>query len=162
MIFTSLGILVAAGGFLIAGIVRSSIPLLVVSLIATAAAALMLLATADLARRRVWENSGLAMTPGMAGGSAPPGTQPVLMYVPVAEAVSVGAGNGSSGAAVAGNGSAHGAPFLGYDDMTAGQIGQLISSGALTHEQLDAVRSYENTNAGRKTVLDKLDRALKS
>ena len=86
MIFTSLGILVASGCFLIAGIVRSSVPLLVISLIGTAAAAFILLATADLARRRAYENAGVA--PVVDGAAAaPPGTQPVLVYMPVAQEV---------------------------------------------------------------------------
>src|ERR1700741_5279395 len=84
MIFTSLGILVPSGCFLIAGIVRSSVPLLVVSLCATVGAIIVLLGTADLARRRAWESSGL---PVVAGGppAGPPGTQPVLVYMPVAQ-----------------------------------------------------------------------------
>ena len=155
MIFTSLGILIASACFLIAGIVRSSIPLLVVSLIGTAAAAFLLLATADLARRRAWENAGL---PVAAGAGGPPGTQPVVMYVPTSEPAPVVAAPGASTAA--GNGS--GTPFLGYDDMSASQVTKLISSGALTTEQLVAVRKYEKANASRKSVLDRLDRAIRS
>ncbi len=151
MIFTSLGILVAAGAFLIAGIVRSSIPLLVVSLVATAAAAFILLATADLARRRAWESSGLPVAAGVGGG--PAGTQPVVMYVPVAEPAGT--------ATLVGNG-ASGSPFIGYDELTAGQISKLVTGGTLTRDQLDAVRHYEKANAGRKTVLDRVDRALRS
>src|SRR4051812_32473414 len=112
MIFTSLGILVAAGGFLIAGIVRSSIPLLVVSLIGTAAAAFILLATADLARRRAWEANGMPV----GAGVVPAGTQPVVMYVPVAE------GGGTLATAALGGNGASGSPIPGYDVMTATQI----------------------------------------
>jgi hypothetical protein len=155
MIFTSLGILVAAGGFLIAGIVRSSIPLLVVSLIGTAAAAFILLATADLARRRAWENQGLPVAAGGMGGG-PPGTQPVVMYVPVAESAEAV----SAGVATGGNGT--GSPIPGYDVMTATQINKIITSGDLTREQLDAVRRYEKAHGSRKTILDKVDRALSS
>jgi hypothetical protein len=162
MIFTSLGILVASLGFLIAGIVRSSIPLLVVSLVGTAVATIVLLATADLARRREWERAGMPVAPTGAVAGAPPGTQPVVMYVPVADAVAVGAGvasgNGGGAAPAPGGGS----PLMGYDDMTADQISKLVSSGALTTEQLVAVRRYEKSNASRKTVLDRLDRALRS
>lgn len=152
MIFTSLGILVAAGAFLIAGIVRSSIPLLVISLIGTAAAAFILLSTADLARRRAWEAGGLPV----AGGGAPAGTQPVVMYVPVADATAIagastGGGNGNSGS-----------PIPGYDVMTATQINKIITSGDLTRDQLDAVRRYERAHNGRKTILDKVDRELQS
>jgi hypothetical protein len=157
MIFTSLGILVASVCFLIAGIVRSSVPLLVVSLIGTAAAAFILLATADLARRRTWEASGMPAV-GAAAAGGPPGTQPVVMYVPINDPVTVAAtvpiapGNGTSGAM----------PLLGYDDMTADQITKLVSSGALTDAQLAAVRNYEKSHGARKTVLDRLDRALRS
>jgi hypothetical protein len=130
MIFTSLGILVAAGGFLIAGIVRSSVPLLVVSLIATAGATILLLATADLARRREWERTNPQLVPAMSGASS--------------------------------NGADAGSPLLGYNDMTAAQISSVVSSGGLTFEQLVAVKQYEKANAARKTVLDRLDRALRS
>jgi hypothetical protein len=151
MIFTSLGILVAAGGFLIAGIVRSSIPLLVVSLIGTAAAAFILLATADLARRRAWESAGMPVAGGAAG--VPPGTQPVVMYVPVGETAAVAAGTGG------GNGST-GSPIPGYEVMTATQITKIIASGDLSRDQLDAVRRYEKAHGSRKTILDRVDRAL--
>ncbi len=155
MIFTSLGILVAAGGFLIAGIVRSSIPLLVVSLIGTAAAAFILLSTADLARRRAWESAGMPVAGGgIAGG--PPGTQPVVMYVPVAEAGTVAA---APAGGTGGNGTT-GSPIPGYDVMTASQIAKIISSGDLSRDQLDAVRRYEKAHGSRKTILDKVDRAL--
>ena len=157
MIFTSLGIFVASVCFLIAGIVRSSVPLLVVSLIATVAAILILLATADLARRRAWESAGM---PVVAGGG-PPGTQPVVMYVPTNEAAPVTAAPVAS-PSPAGNGAGGGSPFLGYDDMSATQITKLISSGALTTEQLVAVRRYEKANSARKSVLDRLDRAMRS
>jgi hypothetical protein len=159
MIFTSLGILVASGCFLIAGIVRSSVPLLVVSLIGTAAAAFLLLATADLARRRAWEASGMPGMPSMAvAGAAPPGTQPVVMYVPTS-----GPGTAVAAPPVApAPSTATGAtPFLGYDDMSAAQVTKLISSGALTVEQLVAVKKYERANASRKSVLDRIDRALR-
>jgi hypothetical protein len=133
--------------FLIAGIVKSSIALLVVSLIGTAAATFILLSTADLARRRAWESAGLPLAAG-GPGAAPPGTQPVLMYVPV-DGAGVAPVNGGS------------APITGYDDMTADAITKLVTSGALTDEQLDAVRRYERSHAGRKTVLDRVERALR-
>ena len=152
MIFTSLGIFIASLCFLIAGIVRSSIPLLVVSLIATVGSIIVLLATADLARRRAWESAGL---PVVAGG--PPGTQPVVMYVPTTEAAPVTAAPAGNGAA-----NADASPFLGYDDMSAAQVTKLVSSGALTVEQLVAVRRYEMDNAARKSVLERVDRAIRS
>lgn len=154
MIFTSLGMFIASLCFLIAGIVRSSVPLLVVSLVATVVAAFVLLATADLARRRAWEASGLPTAMANASGGGPPGTQPVIMYVPTTEAAPV--------AAAGGNGAPAASPFLGYDDMSAAQVTKLVSSGALTTEQLVAVRRYETDNAARKSVLERVDRAIRS
>jgi len=86
-----------------------------------------------------------------AGGGAP-GTQPVVMYVPVADA-------GVAPAGVATNGST-GSPIPGYDVMTATQINKIITSGDLSREQLDAVRRYEKSHNSRKTILDRVDRAL--
>ena len=51
-------------------------------------------------------------------------------------------------------------PFLGYDEMTAEQVVKLISSGALTEPQLRALHDYEAAGTARKTVLDKLERAI--
>ncbi|MCU1449562.1 MAG: hypothetical protein JWP02_1732, partial [Acidimicrobiales bacterium] len=104
------------------------------------------------------------------GGGVPgavPGTQPVLMYVPVSQ---VPGALQPVGAPTGGNGSSLGVdqgafapapPFLGYDEMTAEQVVKLVASGALTIEQLEALRRYEADGEARKTVLDKLDRALR-
>ena len=51
-------------------------------------------------------------------------------------------------------------PIVGYDEMSAQQVASLIASGALTYDQLAAVRVYETGTTARKTVLDKLDKAL--
>jgi hypothetical protein len=45
--------------------------------------------------------------------------------------------------------------------MTADQVVKLVSSGALIPEQLAALREYEAQSHARKTVLDRLDRALR-
>jgi hypothetical protein len=97
---------------------------------------------------------------------AVPGTQPVLMYVPVGQVPAnlqpVGAPTGGNGSALVDNADfAPAPPFLGYDGMTADQVGKLVSSGALTPEQLTVLRQYEANNQARKTVLDRLDRALR-
>jgi hypothetical protein len=46
--------------------------------------------------------------------------------------------------------------------MSAQQVVGLIASGALTPDQLAAIRVYETGTAARKTVLDRLDKALAS
>ena len=160
MIFTSLGMLVLSACFFIAGLIKSSIPLLVVSLVCTAGATILLLGTADLARRKAWTDAGVAPTAPPAGGTAP-----VLVYVPADQLQQVVAGSANGHAVTAGNGGARspaGPPIVGYDDMTAEQVTRLISSGALTDEQLRALRSYEQAGPARKTVLDRVDRALRS
>jgi hypothetical protein len=82
------------------------------------------------------------------------------MYVPVeqlpamapaAAAMKVGAGANGNGAAP---------PVAGYDEMTAEQIGKLVTSGALSESQLQSLRDYEEAHAARKTVLDRIDRSL--
>jgi hypothetical protein len=95
------------------------------------------------------------------------------MYVPISQVPGalqpVGAAvGGNGGTAVLGGTAAAEAgafaaqpPFLGYDDMTADQVVKLVASGALTAEQLMAVREYEQSGQARKTVLDKLDRAIR-
>jgi hypothetical protein len=91
----------------------------------------------------------------------------VLMYVPVSQ---VPGALQPVGAPAGGNGSSLGVdqgafapapPFLGYDEMTAEQVVKLVASGALTIEQLEALRRYEADGQARKTVLDRLDRALR-
>ena len=162
MIFTSLGMLVVAACFFIAGLLKSSIPLLVVSLVGTAGATILLLATADLARRKAWSDTAGAPT---AANPAVGATTPVLVYVPADQLPQVmdGASNGHAPASGNGHGqSRSGPPIVGYDDMTADQVARLIASGALSDEQLAAVRSYEQDGQARKTVLDRVDKALRS
>src|SRR3954454_22845319 len=173
MIFASLGLLIAAGGLLAGGIANSNVGLLVASFVCTAVAGVLLMVAYAAAR-----NAGALGVPGAgtlpvampAGAPSPvPGTQPVLMYVPIAQAPGVlqpvAAGNGGNGGSAGTGGSTSGfapaPPFLGYDDMTADQVVKLVASGALTPEQLSAVRDYEERGQSRKTVLDKIDRALR-
>ena len=145
MIFTALGALVVAGAFLIAGIAKSSVTLLVVSLVCTAVAGFLLLATTDIARRRAWPQQGVlpVVNPAIAGTGTP-----VVMYLPAPGAD--------------GNGPAGSAPIAGYEAMSAEQVVKLVGSGALAREQLVAVRAYELAGAARKTVLDRIDRAMRS
>lgn len=159
MIFTALGTLVLAAALFIAGIAKSSVLLLMLSLVCTIGACVVLGMSYGIAKR-----SGL-----IAGAPAtPPGFDPnsgmVVMYVPVDQlpamspagaAMKVGAASASSG-----NGSSVPAPVAGYDQMTADQVVKLVASGALSESQLQALREYEAGHAGRKTVLDRIDRAL--
>ena len=172
MIFGSLALLVAAGGLLAAGIAGSDTGLLIGSFACTAGAGILLLVAYAMARGpAAGAQAGTIPTAGFpAGVPAPvPGTQPVLMYVPVSQvpgalqsvSAPAGVGNGASMAGLADADFAPAPPFLGYDDMTADQVVKLISSGALTAEQLAALLEYEQRGQARKTVLDRLERALK-
>ena len=172
MIFGSLGLLLAAGGLLAAGIADSNTGLLIGSFVCTALAGILLLITYASARSgaalgaRAGSLPGAAFTPGTGVPAAVPGAQPVLMYVPVGQVPAnlqpVGAPTGGNGSSLADDaGFAPAPPFLGYDGMTADQVVKLVSSGALTPEQLTVLREYEATNQARKTVLDRLDRALR-
>ena len=169
MIFASLGLLIAAGGLLAGGIINSNVGLLVASFVCTAVAGVLLLVAYAAARNAGVTGAAQAgALPVVLPGGAPapvPGTQPVLMYVPISQVpgalqpVGVGAApaNGGNG----GSAFAPAPPFLGYDDMTADQVVKLVASGALTVEQLEAVRDYEAGRQARKTVLDKIDRAIR-
>src|SRR4051794_24883315 len=177
MIFGSLGLLLAAGGLLAGGIMNSNTGLLIGSFVCTALAGVLLMIAYASARNAGTVPAAQAGTLPVAMPGAPAGAQPVLMYVPISQVpgalqpVGAGAATGMAGAAaVGGNGSnlalenqafAPTPPFLGYDDMTADQVVKLVASGALTPEQLSAVRDYEERGQSRKTVLDKIDRALR-
>jgi hypothetical protein len=171
MIFGSLGLLVVAGGLLAAGIAKSSTGYLVLSFIATAAAGVLLLATYATARSRAVSAAGGTLPPAGFPGGGVPGTQPVVMYLPVSQVPGALQAVGAAGTAPGGNGSSFPAadnaafapstPFLGYDDMTADQVVKLVGSGALTEGQLSALHEYESRVKARKTVLDRIDRALK-
>ena len=132
MIFTSLGLLLVALGFLIAGIAKSSVALLMVSLFVTIGAGVTLVLVATAARRIV-EAQGLT--------SASPASTTIDL----------------TGFAPAENGAA---PIVGYEVMTVEQVVKLIRSGALTDEQLSALHDYERAHQARKTILDRLDRVL--
>jgi polyhydroxyalkanoate synthesis regulator phasin len=49
-------------------------------------------------------------------------------------------------------------PIHGYDDLTAGQVGDRLAG--LTPPQLRKVRDYERRHANRKTVLEAIEKAL--
>ena len=172
MIFGSLGLLVVAGGFLAAGITKSSTGFLTVAFVCTlAAGALLLLAYS--AARNAGLGAALGVAPAGAGGGqpvmgaiagGPPGTTPVVMYVPLQQAPGAAPPTVAPSAPANGDtgngGFAPSPPILGYDEMTADQIAKLVSSGALTDDQLRAMRDYEERGAGRKTVLDRLQKAI--
>jgi hypothetical protein len=127
VIFTSLGLLLVALGFLIAGIAKSSVALLMVSLFLTIGAGLVLVLVTAAAQRIVAAQQG----------QQAPQTLVDLTAVP----------------APATNGA--GAPVVGYDDMTAEQVVRLVRSGALSDEQLTVLVEYEERHQARKTILDR-------
>ena len=126
MIFTSLGLLLVALGFLIAGIAKSSVALLMVSLFLTIGAGLVLVLVPAAAPRIVAVQQQQA-----------PQSLVDLTATP----------------APATNGA--GAPVVGYDDMTADQVLRLVRSGALSDEQLTVLVEYEERHQARKTILDR-------
>jgi len=180
MIFGSLGLLVVGAGLLIAGITKGSTGYLALSFACSAAGGVLLL-LAYASARGVTGMSALARQ-GAAppGGFAPPGGQPMVMYVPVTPEVleqltPASAPNGGNREAEPRDGNGHTAPnevatgvavateappVVGYDQMTADQVIKLVASGALTESQLEALRDYEASHDGRKTVLDRLGRML--
>jgi hypothetical protein len=143
VIFTSLGLLLVALGFLLAGIAKSSVALLMVSLFVTLGAGIVLILVSAAARQIVAATGGGV-------GVARQEMHPVVIDLREEQAAAT---------AAAANGRA---PVVGYDDMTAEQVMKLIRSGALGQDQLSSVRDYEAAHQGRKTVLDRLDRELKA
>jgi len=157
MIFTSLGLLLGAVALFIAGIVKSSVALLTLSLVVSVAAGVILFASFGAARKL----SAAGVLPAGGGAGIAPGAQPVVMYVSP-EQLGVVGGGGNGGAHYAAPPAGAAQPIVGYDDMSAQQVLGLIASGALTPDQLAAIRVYETGTAARKTVLDRLDKALAS
>lgn len=49
-------------------------------------------------------------------------------------------------------------PITGYDELTAAQIGRRL--GELSKPELRKVRTHEKNGKGRKSILDKIDKAL--
>jgi hypothetical protein len=133
VIFTSLGLLLVALGFLLAGILKSSVALLMVSLFLTIGAGLVLVLVTAAAQRIVAAQQG--------------------QQVPTTVDLTAGPAPSSNGA---------GAPVVGYDDMTADQVVRLVRSGALSDEQLSLLVDYEERHQNRKTVLDRASRATAS
>jgi hypothetical protein len=165
VIFTALGLLVLAGALLIAGVAKSSVLLLMLSLVTTIGACAVLALTYSVARRTGLTTGGIgpAMPAGAGLGAPPmsgdPNTATVVMYVPVDQLPSITAPKASGANGIA-NGNGKGAPISDYDAMTAEQVVKLITSGALNEAQLQAVRDYEAAHAARKTVLDRVDKVL--
>jgi hypothetical protein len=125
VIFTALGLLLVALGFLLAGIAKSSVALLMVSLFVTIGAGLVLVLVTTAAQRIVAAQQQHA---------------PAVVDL-------------TSGPAPSANGA--GAPVIGYDEMTAEQVVRLVRSGALSDDQLGLLVTYEETHQARKTVLDR-------
>jgi hypothetical protein len=126
VIFTSLGLLLVALAFLIAGIAKSSVALLMVSLFLTVGAGVVLVLVTAAAQRIV--------------AAQQQQTAPTLVDLTAAPAP---ASNGA------------GAPVVGYDDMTAEQVVRLVRSGALSDEQLIVLFEYEERHQARKTIVDR-------
>jgi hypothetical protein len=145
MIFTALGLLLVAAGLLVAGIAKSSVALLMTSLLLTIASGVVLALVLPAARKLAATTGEPAATPGF----VTPQGQPVVLYVQQAPAATTAVQptiDLTDG----------GSPFVGYDLLTAKQVNELIASGSLTDEQLAAVRDYEASHAARSTVLAKL------
>jgi hypothetical protein len=137
MIFTALGMLVVAAGMLIAGIAKSSVALLMVSVVLTLVAGAVLAMVLPATRRLSEATGGGAAGAQLVG---PNGAQPVVLYVQQSPPTGT---NGHS-------------PIVGYDEMTAAQVAKLVASGALTDDQIEALREYETSHAARRSVLAKL------
>lgn len=138
MIFTSLGLLLVALGFLIGGIAKSSVAMLMVSLFLTIGAGVVLILVSAAAQRIVAAQREQGVL------------QPVVDLRPAAA---------PEAAAFAPNGNA---PLVGYDDMTAEQVVRLVRSGALTDDQLAVLVDYEQRHQSRKTILDRAKRELEA
>ena len=150
MIFTALGLLLVAAGLLVAGIAKSSVALLMTSLLVTIGAGVVLAMVLPAARRLADATGGQAAAPGF----VTPQGQPVVLYVQQAPAPVPAPTATATPATIDLTDGA--SPFVGYDLLTAKQVSELIASGTLTDEQLAAVRDYEASHAARRTVLAKL------
>src|SRR3954463_12760722 len=111
MIFTALGLLVVAGGLLVAGIAKSSVALLMTSLVLTVASGAVL-AMVLPATRKLAASSG--------GGTAPafttPRGQPVVLYVQQAPTATAPQPAIDLTRSPASDAQADGStPFIGYD-----------------------------------------------
>ena len=149
MIFTALGLLVVAAGLLVAGIAKSSVALLMTSLLLTIASGVVLALVLPAARKLAASTGEPATTPGF----VTPQGQPVVLYVQQAPTATAPAATAVQPTIDLTDGAS---PFVGYDLLTAKQVTELINSGSLTDEQLAAVRDYEASHAARSTVLAKL------
>jgi hypothetical protein len=137
VIFTSLGLLLVALGFLIAGIAKSSVALLMVSLCVTVASGIVLVLVSAAAQRIV------------AAQRDPSALEPVVDLTGPAPPITAGSANGAS-------------PVVGYDEMTADQVVRLVRSRALSDDQLTVLVRYEEHHQARKTILDRAERELRA
>lgn len=145
MIFASLGLLILSAVLLAAGIGKSSMPMLVLSLVSAVVASGMLLLAHSYHRLRLKAEGGagsgdVTVGPGVAGSTEPLPTP-----------ASTG-GNGHAPMAAASP------PVAGYDDLNATDAAALAD--ALGLEELHRLRRYEVEHAGRKTVLHAVDRRI--
>ena len=150
MIFGSLGFLVVSAFLLAFGIGKSSVPMLVLAFIGSAVAGLLLIAAYRVHRAtQAGERAPASpFAPGL--GRAANGVQPIIL-MPVNPDGTPYRNGGSLGL----NGEAE--PIVGYAGMAATQIAALVRSGALTDDQLRAIRAYESAHHARKSVLTAID-----
>jgi len=73
---------------------------------------------------------------------------------------SSGARRSSAGAARPAGSARRGVPIAGYDDLNVAEVRKRL--GGLSPAQLRAVRDHERAHAKRKTVLEAIERKLKS
>ena len=139
MIVSAVALLVLAAIFLVIGILSSSIAWLVVSLVGTVAAAATLYASFVHYRDRAGVAGPAGYPEAYAGGAAP--TAPVYVTGPLPPVAA------SVGASVT-------VP-TGWDDRSAAELTRLV--GALSLDELHAVRRHEVEGKRRKTVLAAID-----
>lgn len=159
MIFGSLGFLIVSAFLLAFGIGKSSVPMLVLAFVCSAFAGLLLVAAYRVHRLAEETGEGAGSRPlrspfarGGFGAGAGLGAQPIiLMPVRPDGTPLVTPPNGGAFDLPGGE------PIVGYDAMTAGQITALVRSGALTPDQLEAIRGYEASHQARKSVLSAID-----
>ena len=145
MIFTSLGLLVVATILLIAGIMKSSVALLVLSVIATLAGCATLYASFLYYRRKAAEDAGGSVGVTTASGPAAAATGATA-------ATAVGGRPNGNGAAAAAT--------IGWDVLEPERAAQLVET--LNLDELHDLRRHEIEHAHRADVLAAIDARIES
>lgn len=161
MIFTSLGLLVVALVFLIAGILRSAVGLLVLSVVCTLVACAVLYASFVAYRRKALDEAGKAegplVEPGWPQAYAPEAAgTPAGTVAPVVVAPVPAPSSGLSLGPTATNGQgSHEQLLERWEGLNATEAARLTEG--LDLDELHAVRRHEVENDNRKTVLRAID-----